>query len=249
MALLKKINTTQIGKMVHEHEKKHPKCMYYLTDYNKTTKKIKGEKMSMSDFIKRLKKDVDTKDFIKQCKSMAKQAKGKKGAQQGGWRITAKFFVMMTNITMAFSTIYIVCVGSAAQTSIVAGFVALASGKCNSFAEGAFRYLGLGNPVCNAYSSALANVLLAITGNPAAIAKITGIIVIIMKAPYWIPRLHCAFMKKLANVFVLGGVMDESELELIEEIYQGYLTSVGNMSVTGPSSQSSGPSFEILDNE
>jgi len=56
-------------------------------------------------------------------------------------------------------------------------------------------------------------------------------------------------MKKLANVFVLGGVMDESELELIEEIYQGYLTSVGNMSVTGPSSQSSGPSFEILDNE
>jgi hypothetical protein len=229
------MNPTKIGKMVDEYEKKHPKCMYYLTDYNK--KKIKGEKMSMSNFIKRLKKDVNKPNFIKQCKAMSKQAKGKKvGGQRGGGWITAKFFVTFTNVTMGLSAIYIICTGSAAQTTMMAGFTALVTGNCNTFSEGTFRWMGLGNPVCNAYSSALTNVLLAVTGDPTAIAKITGVMVVIMKAPRWAPRLHCSVMKKLAAILVLGGVMEDSQLEEIENMYSSYNT--------GPTA---GPTFQVLD--
>ena len=39
-----------------------------------------------------------------------------------------------------------------------------------------------------------------------------------MKSPRWIPRLHGAFLKKLANVFVLGGMMDQDEFDKLDDI-------------------------------
>lgn len=189
--------------------------MYYLTEYNEKTKQIKGEKMFMGDFIKRLKKDVNEKDFINECKLINKGGKG----QLGGGLFSANVFVTLSNITMAISTIYVVCVSdSAALTGLVAGFSAVLSGQCNSFAESSFRLIGFGNPVCNAWSSIVGNVLLALGGDPLAITKVTGIVVVIMKSPTWIPRLHGAFLKKLANVFVLGGMMDQDEFDRLDDI-------------------------------
>lgn len=216
MAYLKNIDTKQIGNLVKKYEQKHKKIsMYYLTEYNEKTKQIKGEKMFMGDFIKRLKKDVNEKDFINECKLIKKGGKG----QLGGGLFSANLFVTLSNITLAISTIYVVCVAdSAALTGLTAGFSALLTGQCNSFAESSFRLIGFGNPVCNAWSSVVGNLLLALGGDPLAITKVTGIVVVIMKSPRWIPRLHGAFLKKLANVFVLGGMMDQDEFDKLDDI-------------------------------
>ena len=263
MESLKKIQRTKpIREKVNEYKKKyHPKFMSYLIyeDYIKNKKKKKHEKMeemskkmTMSDFIERLKKDVNDEDFIKQCKAMSEQAKGNKGGGQrgGGW-ITAKFFVTFINITMGISAIYILYTGSAAQTTMQAGFTALLTGNCNTFGEGAFRYLGFGNPVCDAYGAALTNVLLAVTGNPTAIAKITGFMVVMMKTPKWAPRMHCAIMKKVATIFVIGGVIDEGEIEAIENMYSRFPPLMSGRTtgrITGRRSGStSGPDIDIVD--
>ena len=216
IAYLKNIDTKQIGNLVKKYEQKHKKIsMYYLTEYNEKTKQIKGEKMFMGDFINRLKKDINETDFINQCKLIKKGGKG----QFGGGLISANLFVTLSNITMVISTIYIVCVAdSAALTGLTAGFSALLTGQCNSFAESSFRLIGFGNPVCNAWSSVVGNLLLALGGDPLAITKVTGIVVVIMKSPRWIPRLHGAFLKKLANVFVLGGMMDQDEFDKLDDI-------------------------------
>jgi hypothetical protein len=239
---LKKFKTTeQLDKMIKNYEQtksKNSKSLYYLTGYDKKTGKFKGEQLSMTDFIKRIKK-INIDDFIRQCKAISKNKKG--GGQFGGG-ITAKFFMMFTNITLGIAVIYVVCTGSAAQSSIATGFGALITGNCNSFAELSFRYVGLGNSVCNAWSSATTTLLLAATGSPTALAKITGATIMIMKAPGWAPRLHCAFMVKIAEVCVLGDVMVQEELDVLKNMYTPYGRRLGG----DEGDEGDGPEFEVL---
>ena len=219
MSFLKKFkNIKQLDDMIKKYEQKkskNSKSLYYLTGYDIKTKEITGEQVSISEFISKLKK-INKADFIRQCEAISKNSK----SGQFGGGITAKFFIMLSNITLGIAVIYIVCSGSAAQSSISAGFGALVSGNCNSFSELSFRYFGLGNSVCSAWTSAVTTLYLAATGSPAAIAKITGVTVMIMKSPEWVPRLHCAFMVKLAEVCVLGGVMEKREVDVLNDMYR-----------------------------
>jgi len=238
---LKKFKTTQqLDKMIKNYEQKKSKgskSLFYLTDYDKKTGKFKGDQVSMSEFIRRIKK-INKADFIRQCKAISKNKKG--GGQFGGG-ISASFFMMFINITLAIAVLYVLCTGSAAQVSIASGFGALIRGSCNSFSELSFRYIGLGNPICNAWSSATTTLLLGVTGNPAALAKITGLTVMIMKSPQWVPRLHCAFMVKIAEVCVLGDLMETEELDVLKNMYTPYGRRLG-----GADDEGDGPEFEVL---
>lgn len=215
-----------IKKMVKKHEKENKKVkgtMYYLTDYNTKTKKFKGKKMTMIEYSKQLKKDINEKQFLKEGRAiLAKLKKNKKKGQYGGAWMTARFFINFVNITLGVSAIYIVCTGSAAQTTIVAGFTALINGQCSNFAELTFGYMGLGNPICTLWQNIWINVIRAVGGDPIAIAKITGVIVLTMKAPQWIPRLHGNAVKKLANICQLGGLMSTEEFQRLEVMYQNF---------------------------
>lgn len=240
---LKKFKTTQqLDKMIKNYEQKKSKgskSLFYLTDYDKKTGKFKGDQVSMSEFIRRIKK-INKADFIRQCKAISKN---KKGGQFGGG-ISASFFMMFINITLAIAVLYVLCTGSAAQVSIASGFGALIRGSCNSFSELSFRYIGLGNPICNAWSSATTTLLLGVTGNPTALAKITGLTVMIMKSPQWVPRLHCAFMVKIAEVCVLGDLMETEELDVLKNMYTPYGRRLGGIEDEGD-----GPEFEVLGDE
>lgn len=215
---------SDIKKMVKKHEKENKKVkgtMYYLTDYDPKTKKFKGKKMTMIEYSKQLKKDINDKQFLKEGRAiLAKLKKNKKKGLYGGAWMTAKFFINFINITLGVSAIYIVCTGSAAQTTIVAGFTSLIKGQCSAFSELAFGYMGLGNPICTLWQNIWINVIRAVGGDPIAIAKITGVIVLTMKAPQWIPRLHGNAVKKLANICQLGGLMSPEEFQRLEGMYQ-----------------------------
>ena len=216
MAYLKNIDTKQIDNLVKKYEQKHKKkiSMYYLTEYNEKTKQIKGEKMFMGDFMERLKKDVIEKDFVNECKLIKK---GEKGQLGGG--LSANLFATLSNITLAISTIYVVCVAdSAAFTGLYAGFTTLMNGECHSFAETVFRWWGLGNPVCNSWSSIVGNFLLFIARDPQAIANVIAACTVIMKARSWVPIMHATWLKSVAKVLVLGGVMDEEEYDRLDDI-------------------------------
>ena len=82
--------------------------------------------------------------------------------------------------------------------------------------------MGLGNPICTLWQNIWINVIRAVGGDPIAIAKITGVIVLTMKAPQWIPRLHGNAVKKLANICQLGGLMSPEEFQRLEVMYQNF---------------------------
>ena len=66
----------------------------------------------------------------------------------------------------------------------------------------------------------------------------------IMKSPQWVPRLHCAFMVKIAEVCVLGDLMETEELDVLKNMYTPYGRRLGGIEDEGD-----GPEFEVLEDE